>query len=155
MNIASFQDIRLLYREEQYKCAKFAPRLIAKACWPTPYERQNVNLALRIFCESTSSEIKIQNLSRTQEFKTHTSEFIDTINQLWKNFNVNRPNKNIRLNDDISEQFYYNNVRFGFLAKIVDWQDKWKSLPGKDGKLSPQTFTSIKYSCLALPRIVN
>ena len=31
MNIASFEDIRLLYREEQYKCAKLAPRLIAKA----------------------------------------------------------------------------------------------------------------------------
>ena len=155
VNIASFEDIRLLYREVQYKCAKLAPRLIAKACWPTSFERQNVSLALRIFCESTSSAIKVQNLSRTQEFKTHTSEFIDTINQLWKIFNVNRPNKNIRLNDDISEQFYYNDFRFGFLAKIVDWLDKWKSLPGKDGKLSAQTFTSIKHSCLALPRIVN
>ena len=70
-------------------------------------------------------------------------------------FNVNRSNKNIRLNDDISEQFYCNYVRFGFLAKIVDWLDEWKSLPGKDGKLTPQTFTSIKHSCFALPRIVN
>ena len=144
-----------MYREEQYKCAKLAPRLIAKACWPTSFERQNVNLALKIFCESTSSAIKIQNLSRRQIFHTHTSDFIDVINQLWKLFNINRPNKNIRLNDDISEQFYYNDVRFGFLAKVVDWLDYWKSLPEKDGKLSAQTFTSMKHSCLALPRIVN
>ena len=45
--------------------------------------------------------------------------------------------------------------RFGFLAKVVDWLDNWKSLPEKDGKLSAQTFISIKHSCLALPRIVN
>ena len=155
VDTASFEDIRLLYREEQYKCAKLAPRLISKACWPTSFERQNVNLALRIFCESTSSAIRIQNLSRRQIFQTHTSDFIDVINQLWKLFNINRPNKNIRLNDDISEQFYYNDFCFGFLAKLVDWLDNWKSLPEKDGKLSAQTFTSIKHSCLALPRIVN
>ena len=134
---------------------KLATRLISKACWPTYFERQNVNLALRIFCESTSSAIRIQNLFRRQIFQTHTSDFIDVINQLWKLFNINRPNKNIRLNDDISEQFYYNDFRFGFLAKVVDWLDNWKSLPEKDGKLSAQTFTSIKHSCLALPRIVN
>ena len=80
---------------------------------------------------------------------------MDVINQLWKLFNINRPNNNIRLNDDISEQFYYNDFRFGSLAKVVDWLDNWKSLPEKDGKLSAQTFTSIKHSCLALPRIVN
>ena len=135
--------------------AKLAPRLIAKACWPTYFERQNVHLALRIFCESTSSAIKIQNLSPRQIFHTHTSDFIDVINQLWKLFNINRPNKNIRLNDDISEKFYYNDVHFGFLAKVVDWLDYWKSLPEKDSKLSAQTFTSMKHSRLALQRIVN
>ena len=79
VDTASFEDIRLLYREEQYKCAKLAPRLISKACWPTSFERQNVNLALRIFCESTSSAIRIQNLSRRQIFQTHTSDFIELL----------------------------------------------------------------------------
>ena len=37
----------------------------------------------------------------------------------------------------------------------MDWIYAWKALPCKDGKLSPQTFTSLKHSCLALPKIVN
>ena len=37
----------------------------------------------------------------------------------------------------------------------MDWIYAWKALPGKDGKLSPQTFTSLKHLCLALPKIVN
>ena len=88
-------------------------------------------LRIHLFSDQNS------NLSRTQEFKTQTSEFIDTINQLWKIFNVNRPNKNIRLNMPRSFSgflvrkrvekwqfwdkfgrisgtlFYYNDVRFG------------------------------------------
>ena len=144
MNKASFEDIRLLYREEQYKCLKLAPRLVAKACWPSSLERQNVNLALEIFDESTSSAIKLQNASRNVIFKTQTSDFIEVIIQLWKLFNINRPNKGIRMNDEFSQQFYYNDVRLAFLAKVVNWLGIWKALPGKDGKLSPQTFTRLK-----------
>ena len=62
------------YREEQYKCIKLAPRLVAKACWPTSLERQNVNLALRIFDESTSSATVTSNCSISNKVKNFNSE---------------------------------------------------------------------------------
>ena len=48
LNEAKFEDIRLLYKSEQYSIVKQAHRLNSKACWPTSFERQNVNLALRV-----------------------------------------------------------------------------------------------------------
>ena len=100
LQTASFTDIRQIYRLEQNSIAKLAPRLTAKACWPSKLERQNVKLALRIFDDSTSAAIKICNESRLERFKTHTAEFIDVIVVIWKLFNVNRPNKDKRLNDE-------------------------------------------------------
>ena len=55
------------------------------------------------------------------------------ISELWNVFNINRRNKEIRMNVDFSQQFYYNDVRFAFLAKIIDWVGIWKALPGRDG----------------------
>ena len=56
---ACFEDVRLLYRQEQNSFAKVAHQLTAKACWPSIFERQNVKLALKIFSESTSAVLKI------------------------------------------------------------------------------------------------
>ena len=46
---AAFQDLRNLFILEQNSVAKTAHRLTVKSCWPSNLERQNVNLALRIF----------------------------------------------------------------------------------------------------------
>ena len=39
-------------------------------------------------------------------------------------------------------------------SSVVDWLECW-SRSDRKGKLSAQTFTSFKHSCLALPKIVN
>ena len=49
VNIAQFQDVRLLFKIEQTSVLKQAHRLIEKACWHTILERQNDNLTLKIF----------------------------------------------------------------------------------------------------------
>ena len=74
---------------------------------------------------------------------------------VWKLFNVNRPNKDKRLNDEYSKQLVFNDSRFELNNCIVNWLTAWKSLPGKHGKLSPQTFTSFKHTCEALSILVN
>ena len=76
VNNASFEDIRILYLEGQYKCVKLAPRLIAKSCWPTSLERQKVDLALRVFCDSTRSAIQIKNEGRIEKYQNQTSDFL-------------------------------------------------------------------------------
>ena len=65
------------------------------------------------------------------------------------------PNKDLRFKDDFSRQLILNDERFSFLSRMVYWIDVWKALPGKGSKLSPQTFTSLKHSCLALLILVN
>ena len=152
INAASFDDIRQQYLSEKHKVAKLAPRLTAKSCWPTSLERQNVKLALKIFDESTLAAISLRNEAN---HNSQTEDFINIILKLWKIFNINGPNKDLRFKDDFSRQLFQNDERFSFLYRIVYWIDVWKALPGKGGKLSPQTFTSLKHSCLALPILVN
>ena len=59
------------------------------------------------------------------------------------------------MNDELSLPLVNNDPRFHYLGRIVDWLDRWKTFPEKTGKLSTQTFTSFRHSCLALPKIVN
>ena len=153
-NKALFEDIRLLFRSEQNSVAKLGHRLTAKACWPSNLERQNVSLAQRIFNDSTAAALKIQNSFRTV-FKSDTAEFVTIISNLWKIFNINTPNKGIRLKDDLSLPLVNNNPRFCYLDRIVDWLERWKDTQEKKGKLSAQTFTSLRHSCKALSKIVN
>ena len=63
--------------------------------------------------------------------------------------------KGKRLRDSFSNPLINNDERFCFLDKVVQWLDTWKFLPGKVGKLTPQTFSSFRHSCLVLPQIVN
>ena len=59
-NSASFEDIRVLYKEEQRSVAKTAHRLTVKSCWPSNLERQNVGMALRIFNDSTAAALQLK-----------------------------------------------------------------------------------------------
>ena len=118
----------------------------------TTLERQNVKLALKVFDESTMAAISLLNIL-THNNQTH--DFINIMVKLWKIFNINRPNKDLRFKDDFSRVLIHNDSRLGFITRIVYWIDAWKALPGKEGKLSPQTFTSLKHSCLALTFLVN
>ena len=74
---------------------------------------------------------------------------------LWCGRFVNRPNKDVRLNDEFSKQLVLDDPRFGLITRIVNWLYTWRSLPGKQGNLTPQTFTSFKHTCEALPILVN
>ena len=64
------EDVRLLFKSEQFASVKQAPKLNDKFCWSTNLERQTVHLALRIFDEQTAAAIQIQN-STGDVFKTH------------------------------------------------------------------------------------
>ena len=153
-NTAMIEDIRILFKSEQFASVKQAPKLTAKSCWPTKLERQTVHLALRIFNEQTAAAIQIQNSTR-DVFKTQTEDFIRIVCSVWKIFNINTPTKGLRLRDSLSLPLIYNDSRFLFLSRVAEWLEHWKNLPQKYGKLSPQTFTSFHHSSMCLPKIVN
>ena len=152
LNVASFQDICYLYKTEQYS-VKLAPRLSAKACYPSNFERQNVSYALKVFDESTVGALRIFSISRPTML-SNTADFVNLILNVWKKFNVKVLKKDILLKDEFSKEFENNDSRFAFLSRVVDWLECWLILDRK-GKLSTETFTSIKLSCLALPKIIN
>ena len=60
---AVFEDIRILYKDDQHSVAKLALRLTSKGCWPSTLDRQNVYLALRIFDDSTAAALNVKHLS--------------------------------------------------------------------------------------------
>ena len=133
----------------------FQVQLGLKSCYPSILERQNIKLVLKVIHESTIAALAIQNEQRSPPFKCHTSEFVQILLSLWKIFNVNVPGKRIRLNDPLSSPLTFNDERFVFLTRIVYWLEACQSLPEKGGKLSKQTFTSLRHACLALPEITN
>ena len=153
-NEAKFNDIRLLYKAEQHSTIKQAHRLSSKVCWPTSLERQNVNLALRVFNDSTCAALEVQNDLRSK-FRNDTSNFVDLISKIWKIFNINTPLKHVRLNDKYSKPLTDQDWRFGYLELVSDWLERWSSTIAKDGKLSAQTSVSFRRSYIALPLIVS
>ena len=126
-----------------------------KACFPSVIERQNVKLVLKVVNELTLAALRILDESRLPEYRKNTSDFICFLLSLWKIFNINTPFKGIRLNDSFSNPLTLNDERFFYLTRLAFWFNAWEALPGKLGKLSKQTFISVKHACIALPEITN
>ena len=147
--------MRLLYTSEQFSVAKLAPRLSFKACWPSSLERQNVNLALRIFDETNVAALTIRQSRSNCVDNNHTCDFLSLICRVWKIFNIRSPMMGHRLNDEDSSPLLYNDSRFQLISSVICWLEYWKSLSNPQGKLTAQTFSSFRHSCIALPRLVN
>ena len=129
--------------------------MTSKACWPSHLERQNVKLALKVFNGSTAAGLS----SFNHEYKTggvnQTVEFLNLINTIWDIFNVNWVGKDIRFNNPNLAPLRSSDQRLSFLEKVVKWLDTWRAIPTSNGKLSLQTFTSFKHTCIALPLLVR
>ena len=105
------EDIRIIFKSEQFASVKQAPKSTAKSCLPTKLERQTVHLALRIFNDQTAAVIQIQNSTR-DVFKTQTEDFIRIVFSVWKIFKINTATKGLRRRDSLSLPLTYNNSRF-------------------------------------------
>ena len=85
---AAFDDLRILYKADKFSIIKRAPKLTSKSCWPSHLERQNVNLALKIFHESTAAGLSSfynENTANEHRHTAHTVNFIHLINKIWLN----------------------------------------------------------------------
>ena len=146
------EGVRILYRKEQHDLEKIAHQLTVQSCWPSSFERQYVKL----FSESTSAGLKIQDNSRNYISKTKSAEFTSIIVSLWKLFNVSTPHKGTRLNEEFSNALIRDDPRFSFLQRIVFWIDSWElTTRTNEASLSRQTFTSLRHSCLTISLTYN
>ena len=135
--------------------AKIAPRLTCRACWPSSLERQSVSLALKIFDETNVAALTINQSHVREVDKTQTISFLDLICRVWRIFNINTTWKGHRLNDQDCFPLKLNDTRFQLLSTIAIWLERWRALAITHGKLTPQTFTSFRHSCVTLPKLVN
>ena len=158
ISFAAFDDLRILYKADKFSIIKRAPKLTSKSCWPSHLERQNVNLALKIFHESTAAGLSSfynENTANEHRHTAHTVNFIHLINKIWNIFNVNWVGKDIRFNNPNIAPLHLNDPRLYFLGDVVKWLDCWKLIPTSRGNHTPQTFTSFRHTCIALPLLVQ
>ena len=155
INYAAFDDLRVLYKADKFSIIKRAPKLTSKACWPSHLERQNVKLALKVFHESTAAGLSSFNHENKTGENCHTVEFINLINQIWNIFNVNWVGKDIRFNNPLLAPLHLNDQKLSLLDNVVKLLDFWRAIPTSSGKLTPQTFTSFRHTCIALSLLVR
>ena len=133
---ATFEDIRTLFKSDSYNVLKRAPKLTSKACWPSKLERQNVNLALKIFHDSTYCGLLTYKIEKGIVENNQTVAFLKLISIIWDIFNVNWVGKDIRFKNEYSAPLCPNDSRLSFIRKVKVWLNCWKSIPFKFGKLS-------------------
>ena len=81
---AHWDDLKDLYDLEQKQLVKMS-KLTKSSVFPNGIQKQNVQLALNVFCEQTSSALKS---STNSSCNWHaTADFIDLVVRLWKLFN--------------------------------------------------------------------
>jgi len=147
---ACFAHLKQLYDSERSAIVKLAPGLTYTALHPNNTQRQNVNLALKIFDE--------KNVAALTEFGKRfvcdisgTQNFILTIVQLWKILNVKHPLKGRHLNDELCEPIRsLHDGKLNWLSMFHDWLCAWEQLrlQPRHGCLSKETMCALKHTVL-------
>ena len=101
---APFEDIRNLFKSDKCNVLKRAPKLTAKACWPSQLERKNVSFALKIYHETIAGLLAWKMENNTLH-TNQTVQFLEIINKVWKIFNVNWVGKIYDLMTNFQLQF--------------------------------------------------
>nr|CAH7731460.1 unnamed protein product [Callosobruchus chinensis] len=154
---ANFNSLIRLHQLEHHKLLKFGYSLSLKALLPTTFERQNVNLCLKIFNPFVIEALL--NFGTNIEHSTETASFINIILTWWKIVNVKTPFKGQRLLDNLqspinSTPANSDDPKLLFLSKMINWLDKWKS-DDFPNKLSSQTHTALLHTLHGMLEIVK
>nr|CAI5820248.1 unnamed protein product [Callosobruchus analis] len=145
------------HRMNQGMTVKLAPALYQKILHPSTLERQNVSLAVRLFGEKNNAALNI-----IQKDNIGTAEFLKIILSWWKIVHVRSSKAGINLKDPLREPLTspdYDSIKF--LRKYIQFLNAWGKLdvpqycPGHTGKLTKDTFTSLKYTSAAFIDLVD
>ncbi|XP_037521544.2 uncharacterized protein LOC119398800 [Rhipicephalus sanguineus] len=152
---ASFGTLRKAREEESNELLRLAPTLSLKALNPSNLERQNVNLALKIFNLSTITALTSSKLAQLQHAKG-TAEFIRIILTWWNIVNVKTPHKGQRLRDGFQEPVRsLSSPQIDFLNSVIDWLEFWESLKHDAGHLTRETHSAFRHTCHALVEVTR
>lgn len=146
---ASFTSLEKLYFKEQH-LLRMGYKLNSKAIFPSSIERQNVNLALKIFDPSTAAA-----LNCIFPNEQGTCNFINLICRFWNIFNINNFSKGFKKNCKDSEPFFkINDPRLSFLEDFASFLSCWEK-SNFSGKLSKQTFFALRFSVTSIIKLIK
>ena len=147
---ANLSDLKKLYSKECENISKEAPALTKKVLFPSSFERQNVLLAVKLFDEKTIVALENKN----NEQISGTAEFLKVILNWWKIVNARSPPAGHFLKDPLRNAINCpTHDSLSFLLKFVEFLDAWQQQnynfveKRHTGKLSPDTFFSLKHTC--------
>lgn len=145
---ASFAHLKQLYDSEQAAAVKLAPGLTYTALHPNNLQRQNVNLALKVFNEKNVVALEQFGKSTNCDL-SGTQNCISTIVQLWKILNVKHYLQGQQLNDPFCEPVIgVTDWKLQWLQSFNVWLCSWESthIPQKQGILTKETMFALKHT---------
>lgn len=155
---ASLSHLRKLHNSEKDNIVKMAPSLTHKALHPSSLERQNVNLALKLFDEKLPTALNEFAIQMRNSNFNDTADFITIVAKLWKILNVKTCNKGLRKKDDSSLPILSDNdERVMFLRRFSSWLERWESLHQKprQGRLTNETLFALKHTVITFPLLIS
>lgn len=117
-----------------------------KALYPSGIQKQNVNLALKIFSEQNIPALEHISKDNPNIFKDikGTCMFIDLITKFWKICNVKSAFEGKRFNDEFREAIRKDsNLQITFLKDMSLWLKNWRQIIPISEGLSAQTFQAM------------
>lgn len=149
---ASFAHLKQLYDSERSATVKMAPGLTYTALHPNRIQRQSVNLAVKVFDEKNVAALQQFGKSLSCDF-SGTGNFILTIAQLWKIWNVKHLYQGQRLNDEFCEPIIsVADSKLHWLKLFHAWLTVWENsnVRQRGGILSKETMFALKHTIITM-----
>ena len=151
---ASFSHLDVIYQLEQTSVIKQGNRLNYKCLHPHSIERQNMKLALRVFCDTTVASLRTFGPSQEQLPNGEgTQVFIEIILKFWNIVNVKTPfkGKHKKL-DDANPISDLNDNRITWMTEFVTWLYKWRQYSEANNTtfITTETFKSLSHTINAM-----
>jgi hypothetical protein len=143
---AYFKHLELLHDLEKKSLVKYGHLLSLKVLYPSGIQKQNVDLALRVFSENNI--VALEHISKDHPsvfFNIKgTCSFIDLMVKFWKITNVKSVFEGHRFNDNFREPIRQNSEhQINFLSDMLLWLRNWQNTIPISEALSAQTFQAI------------
>ena len=136
--------IEELYNLELGQPIKYAHKLNHKVLHPQPIEKTKVDLANRMFHESTIAALDYYSEHGYPLFKG-TSIFFKIIRTWWDIVNVKNPKMGKKTRNPIREPISMDDTGgLEFLKKFADWVKLWKEMNDTKHGLSAETFMTLQ-----------
>jgi hypothetical protein len=135
-----FRHIEELYHLELGHPVKYAHKLNDKVLKPMPIERTKVELADRLFHESTIAALDYYAAHGHPKWK-ETANFLRLIRTWWNTVNVRNPTMGKRMRDPVREPVRLDDMgAVQFLERFFKWLKEWQETAEKRQGLSSETF---------------